>query len=167
MSINWGALIIKGLAWAGVFLFLLALAVRPALPENQPCERLDRRLWTAGCGLFFAHVLMGFGGFYGWSHEVAVAVAAQATYDLTNIRWGGGLYANYLFTLVWLADALWWWINPLGYARRPRWLRRLLMGFMVLMVLGGTVLFTQNPLRWVVLAGFVAVVAKRWRAGRD
>ena len=44
--------------------------------------------------------------------------------------WGGGLYLNYLFTAVWVADVLCWWRGLAWYAARPRWLDLALHGFL-------------------------------------
>lgn len=160
MPINLGALIIKGTAWLAVFLFLAALLFKPALGVQHPRERRARRLWTAGCAVYLIHFLLGFQGYYDFSHEAAEVVMAQTTYDIANVRWGGAIYANYLFTALWLADVLWWQIKPAAYAARPAWLNRAILVFLCLPTLCGAVLFTPNPLRWLALAAFLLVAAQ-------
>ena len=32
---------------------------------------------------------------------------------------GGGIYFNYGFTLLWIADTIWWWAAPQRRAGRP------------------------------------------------
>lgn len=83
-------------------------------------KRSARGLWTAGLGLYLAHVAFAFTFFYGWSHAVALRETARLTRDLFGVDWGGGLYLNYLFTLVWTADCAWWWLSPKTYASRSR-----------------------------------------------
>ena len=55
---------------------------------------------------------------------ISYEATARQTAELFRIRWGGGLYFNYVFTAVWAADVLWMWAKPEAYrARREEELR--------------------------------------------
>jgi hypothetical protein len=79
-----------------------------------------RFFWTTALALYLVHVYCAFQYVYSWSHAVAYRETARQTADLFGLNWGGGLYLNYLFTVVWCADCLWWWLNPRTYSTRPR-----------------------------------------------
>ncbi|HEV3005325.1 MAG TPA: hypothetical protein VGX78_12740, partial [Pirellulales bacterium] len=93
------------LALAGYF---LGGALRA---ENRtPRGRLIGRIaWTLGCLFYLAHIACAFHVYHGWSHAAAYRHTAEQTAALTGWNWGGGIYFNYLFTVVWLADAIAWW----------------------------------------------------------
>src|SRR3954470_19546310 len=99
-----------------VWLALAAYAIATALiVRSSPRARW---LWTVGCGFYVAHVLCAFAFFHHWSHAAAYEETARQTRALIGWDWGGGLFVNYLFTLVWVADLLWWWLAPAAHARR-------------------------------------------------
>src|SRR5262249_20308340 len=109
--------------------------------------RAARWAWTAGCLAFLAHVACAFHYFHGWSQPSAFVETARRTAELFGLRWGGGLYLNYLFTLLWPADVAWWWLDPAGHARRPRWLSVALHAFFAFLAFNATVVFETGPVR--------------------
>ena len=121
----------------------------------------SRIWWTAGAVLTLLHSIAAFGLVYGWSHDTARRLTAQQTAALTGIDFGGGIYVNYLFLLVWLADAAWWWTFPQGYARRSRWLSAIVRAFIFFVVVNGAVIFADGIARLV--GGLsVSVVLLAW-----
>jgi hypothetical protein len=118
--------------------------------------RRARTPWTAACLLYVAHVASAFHFVHEWSHASAYRETARQTAELIGFDWGGGLYWNYLFTLVWTADAAWWWIDGTSYERRPRWVTAAVHGFVGFMFVNGVVVFATGPVRW---AGAVATAA--------
>src|ERR1051325_8264454 len=80
-----------------------------------------RFAWTLGLSAYLLHVWCAFEYFYRWSHAVAYRETARQTAELYGIRWGGGLYLNYLFTGVWLADCAVSWLKPERWRRRSNW----------------------------------------------
>ena len=140
-----------------LLLYAATLALRLARPRMQSPARL---LWTAGCLLFVLHVAAAFHYFHGWSHRHAYHETAKQTGELVGTDWGGGLYLNYLFTIVWAADATWWWGGGLGrYVRRPPWVDFSIHGFMSFMALNATVVFERGPTRWVGAGAAVLLVS--------
>ncbi|MEM6795502.1 MAG: hypothetical protein AAF725_16105 [Acidobacteriota bacterium] len=165
----------------GVVIFTVwaALVCYPAGPlgravEGPRAQRWTLRVWTAGCLLFWVHVVSAFDVFYGWSHAYALAETARQTRELTGFDSSSGLYLNYLFALAWTIDA--WRARRVGE-------RRLgpgdslggflaLHGFFLFMIVNGAVVFVPGPRRWlglvITLAGAAAVgwAVRRARPGR-
>ncbi len=147
----------------------LALAAAAASLGMQLSRRAwipgARWAWTVGCAFFVLHVLCAFAYYHAWSHRAAYQETARQTGELTGFYWGGGLFLNYLFAMLWVIDALAWWRAPAG---EPRWPRRWLAawhGFFVFMLFNGTVVFGSGPVRW--FGGIVcAMLAWLWWRGR-
>ena len=72
----------------------------------------------AGVVLLAVHIAMAMAIAHGWSHAAAIAATARATNAVFGVDWGGGVYANYLFLIVWAAETAWWRASPTSYARR-------------------------------------------------
>lgn len=136
------------LALAGYF---LGAGLRSARYPNQ--RRIARAAWTLGCLLYLAHVACAFHFFHHWSHAAAVERTADQTAAVTGWHWGGGIYFNYLFTVLWAADAIALWLSPPEGYRARRWLETALQAFMWFMVFNATVVFGQGAVRWFGLAG--------------
>jgi hypothetical protein len=116
-------------------------------------RRAARLTWTVGCVLFLAHVAAAFGFVHGWSHARAYAETARQTRALFGLDWGGGLYFNYLFTALWVADATDWWIAGADvYDRRPPWMAAALHAFFAFMAINGAIVFARGATRWVAVA---------------
>ena len=90
-----------------VALYFTALVVRVKFPSVESCQVRARWAWTAGFVIFLVHVLCAFHFFHHWSHDAAYLDTAQKTAAMTGWNWGGGLYLNYLFALIWGIDVLW------------------------------------------------------------
>src|ERR1035438_9442710 len=123
-------------------LYVASLATRAIAP------RYSRIAWTAGCGVYLLHVACAFEYFHHWSHAEAYAFTAQQTAAVVGLDWGGGLYVNYAFTLIWLADVCWWWADPPRYLARPRWIDLGVHGFLGFVAFNATVIFASGFSRW-------------------
>ncbi len=122
------------LAWCAMLLGFVALA---------------RLLWSLGWLMLLVHLLLAFGMAHGWSHSAAVEHVREVGGS------GAGIAVNYLFTVVWLADVIWWWVNPTGYANRRRWIGWAIHGFLLFVVVNATVVFGPPDRRW----GYAAALA--------
>lgn len=87
-----------------------------------------RWLSAAAYALYLAHVYLAFDQRYGWSHAAAYAETARQTRELFGLDWGGGIYFNYAFTLLWPVDFF--------YPRRG-WLH----AFLIFMFVNGVFVF--------------------------
>lgn len=121
----------------------------------------SRVLWTAAAGLALAHSAAAFAVFYGWSHDRAMAATAQQTVAVTGLDWGGGLFFNYAFLLVWMADVMWWWIGERSYDGRPRTIDFLIRGFLFFMFVNGAIVFADGVIRVIGIVA-VAIVSVSW-----
>jgi hypothetical protein len=115
----------------------------------------SRAFWTAGALLALIHSVAAFIVFYGGSHEMARIETARQTAALTGVAFSGGIYLNYLFLVVWLGDAAWWWAAPTSYRSRPRALTLAIRGFIFFIIVNGAVVFADG---WARLVGVLAVM---------
>jgi hypothetical protein len=111
--------------------------------------RLARWLWTLSWAAYLVHLGMAFHHYHGWSHAAAVEHVQKAS------GFGPGIYVSHLFTLLWSADVVWWWLRPRGYTGRWPWFGRVLHAFMLFVIFNGTVVYEDGPIRWAGVALFV------------
>jgi hypothetical protein len=111
--------------------------------------RLARWLWTLSWASYLVHLGMAFHYYHHWSHAEAI------THVQRRSGFGPGIYVSHLFTLLWTADVLWWWLRPHGYAGRSPWFGRVLHAFMLFIIFNGTVVYEDGPIRWAGVALFV------------
>ncbi len=153
----------------GCYFARVLLDVRRPLPsEVGPTRTWARRFWTIGCLLYLVHVIAAFGGVHHWSHAQAYRHTAMTTAATTGIAWGGGLYVNYAFSLVWMVDVAAWWIRGVDFPYRHVVYSRAVQSLFAFMMINATVVF--GPRFWIPLAVFVAfpllLLAYRQRLGQ-
>ena len=132
---------------------------------RQPPRQWARPVWLLGAACYLAHVAAAFDAHHGWSHAAAYAYTAAQTDALLGFDWGGGLWFNYAFTLIWVSEAIWWQALPESYARRsPAWTHAV-RGAFLFMIVNGALLFVSGPRR---LLGAAVVIALTliWRRPR-
>jgi hypothetical protein len=141
---------VTGSAAATVAWMLLGWAAM-ILAHNE----FARVAWSLGWLTLLVHMTLAFGVAHGWSHAAAVEHVRQVG------GYGEGILVNYMVAAVWGADVAWWWANPAGRARRPRWVSWLVHGFLAFVVVNATVVFGPAERRvWYVAAlGVLAVLA--------
>jgi hypothetical protein len=121
----------------------------------------SRPAWTLGALFALVHALLAFAVFYNWSHEQARVSTMRQTEALTGIAFAGGIYVNYVFLLVWLGDAAWWWVSPRSRADRPRVMAIAVHGFIFFIMVNGAVVFADGLARILGIAA-VSIVAVAW-----
>lgn len=146
----------------GCYLARAFLDLRSGRPFGFGGYRTKARwFWTCGCALYVVHVVSAFGFFHDWSHALAYRHTAEQTAAVTGIRWGGGLYVNYLFTAYWLLDVAAWWCRGVhGPYRSPVYFCTLHAVF-AFMVINSTVVFGPPVWTWIALAVLVLGVLVR------
>ncbi len=122
-----------------------------------------RAAWTAGCALYLLHVIAAFAFFHNWSHDEAYAFTAEQSAAVAGLRWGGGLFVNYLFTVVWVGDVGWRWLSPASHRNQPRWLTWTVHGFLGFIAFNATVVFASGFSRWFGIAACVLLSVPRLR----
>ena len=120
-------------------------------------------IFVAGLLLAVAHTLLAFEAVHNWSHADAVAATAARTQAVFGVDAGSGVYVNYLFFAVWLADAWWWRAAPAGYAR-PQSTTWLLRAFYMVIIFNAAVVFVDG-LRRVFGLVIVSWLARVWSPG--
>lgn len=128
--------------------------------------RLRRAIWTSAAALCVTHSALAIAVRHGWSHDAALLHTAVQTAAVTGLRWGGGLFVNYVFLALWTADVAWLWGSPASYARRPERLNTALSAFFIFMFLNGAVIFAGGASRVLGTAAVVTVAAAWWRRDR-
>ena len=126
----------------------------------------SRAFWTSGALLALIHSVAAFVVFYDGSHDTARAETMRQTAALTGVEFSGGIYVNYLFLLVWLGDAVWWWVAPMSYRARPRALGLAVRGFIFFIILNGAVIFADGWARVVGLVALMVVAGGAWQRRR-
>lgn len=121
---------------------------------------LARLVWMLGAAMHVVHVLFAFWLAHGWSHGHAFRRVEEVG------GYGEGIFVSHAFALVWLADALWWCVNPEGYARRPSWVRLTAHGFLAFVVFNSTVVFGPPATQLVSAVAFGVLAVLVWRRGR-
>jgi hypothetical protein len=136
--------------------FAASLAIRFTAGPIPLVRRLRlwaaRLAWSVGCALQVVHVACALGFYHGWSHAEAHAHTARRTAEMTGWNWGGGLYLNYLFTVLWIADAAWWRVDRESYEKRGGVLDAAVLGFMAFMAVNGVIVFGPPATRIVAIA---------------
>ncbi len=129
-----------------------------SLASRRYSPRWSRLAWTGGCLAYLLHVAAAFHYYHHWSHTDAYASTARQTAEVVGIDWGGGLYVNYAFTLVWLADVFWWWMHPEPFARGESVVRWIVHAFLGFVVFNATVVFATGFSRWFGLGACVLLI---------
>ena len=150
---NW---IIRGTAWLAFGLYVTAEMI--AGRHFPGAFRMFRWLSSLGCAALLAHIGCAFQYRHGWSHSAAYADTARQTAALTGWNWGGGIYLNYLFALVWFAAVVRLWSGRTPEVQRG-WRLRMVRAFFLFMFLNAAVIFVHSPARWIGLALCLILVA--------
>lgn len=140
--------------------YVVGLALRVRAGDRRSWLTWARLAWTGGYGFFLLHAVCAFQYYHHWSHRAAYESTARQTAEVVGLTWGGGLYANYAFALVWGADVCWWWSAPRNYPVRRRGIEWAVQGFLAFIAFNAAVVFGTGAIRWVGLAAslFLAVL---------
>jgi hypothetical protein len=118
----------------------------------------SRAFYTWGCAMCMLHIVVAFHVAHGWSHAAAIEHVEQLS------GFGDGIYVNYLFVAVWLADVCWIWVSLDGYRNRPRWMSWAVHGFMGFVFFNAAVVFNHGFDRAVCALFFAGMLYWMWRA---
>src|SRR5262249_50237669 len=147
-------------------LYVLALGLRASALGRHSWLAWARLAWTGGYFAFLFHIACAFHFYHHWSHAAAYEATALQTREVAGFSWGGGLYANYIFALVWAADACWWSLRPKSYQSRPRIVEWAVQGFLGFMAFNATVVFGQGAIRYFGLVACLLLAVPCWYARR-
>lgn len=143
-SMDWGDTIIRASAWGALTMSVASFVVRLRTPDRW---RLARGLWTAGFGAFLIHLASAFHFVHHWSHASAVVETARRSEETIGLAFGGGVWVNYAFTILWAFDVAWWWVAADHHRHRGaliEWTVQLTLAFIWI---NATIVFGIGPIR--------------------
>jgi hypothetical protein len=124
----------------------------------------DGWLWSLGCFFYLVHVIMAFEHVHQWSHRLAWEHTARVTGQLTGLARGEGIWANYLFTVIWIVDATRLWVAHTRGRKTNRSVDIAIQAVFAFIVFNATVVFGPAIYRWLAVpAG--GLLAWAWRSG--
>ena len=88
------------------YLAFCLLKLAPSSSTGSTSSKRQFGIWTLGLIFFLLHFVSSMSFAHDWSHENAVTHTAEQTEAMTGWNWGGGIYFNYLFALIWLFDVV-------------------------------------------------------------
>jgi len=133
--------------------YVLRLCIDVAGCRDAKSQRWARWFWTLGCGIFVVHVSITFHLLHEWSHAAAYEHVMRRTREMTGLASGVGLYVNYAFGALWIADTLVWW-RRLDWSEKrvPYWI---VQGVFAFLVIQATVVF--GPWFWTPISVMVVI----------
>lgn len=140
--------------WFSVLLFVLGEAGQRGRPR-----RWAWHVWALGAVLCAVHMLLAMGIRHGWSHQSAIESTAAQTQAVYGLNWGGGVYVNYAFLAVWLAELIWWRASPATYLSRPSSATWSARTFYLIVLFNAAVMFASG---FRALAGLILIAILLW-----
>ena len=134
-------LALYGTIWVAMVLFVAGETGKRRAPHSP----WPWRAWTIGAVFCAAHMVIAMGFHHGWSHEHAIRETAARSAAVYGFGWSGGLYVNYAFLILWIAETLWWAVDPDSYSRRSPVVTWLLRVFYAIIIVNGVVIFASAP----------------------
>jgi len=156
-----GDLLIAWSARIAILFYFLRLAADILMASSQRQEFWARLAWTVGCAVYLVHVVFAFHFALGWSHMAALEHAARRTVETVGTSFPSGMYVNYVFTLLWLADVTLWWRRAAKNEPTPPMLYWSIQAVFAFMVFNATVVFGPPFWRWAVAVAVVSLIGAR------
>lgn len=132
-------------AWLAVFRISSILA----------CE-----VYVWGCAAFLLHLAMAFHLGHEWSHESAFEHVERES------GFGPGIFVSYLFSIVWLADAMWCLLAFEAYRNRGEIWNAVIYGFMAFVIFNATVVYGHGIGRGLSAIAFLSLLLAKRRDER-
>jgi hypothetical protein len=139
-----------------IWLALAAFVAGEAGKRRRPVPRWAWTISLAGVLLCVAHIAVALGHHHHWNHDAAVAETARQTAAVYGVAWRGGVYVNYVFVAVWLAELWRWRTRPAEHFAPSRAAWWAVRAFYFVIILNGAVVFASPRTR---IAGVVLTVA--------
>ncbi len=146
---------------ASVGCYVIALWRRLFVVEQS--DRVYSRFWFASWLLCVLHVVCAFHFRHHWNHDTAIQHTADMTERVVGLKWGGGLYINYVFLLCWGCSAIHGFRHQGSSTPANRWLTTGLHVFAAFMMFNATAIF--GPAWWWIPT-LVVIAAVVWRLVR-
>ena len=164
---NFADFFLYGTIWVALLLFVVGQLGQRTIAAGGPTCACTSWLWFAGAIVCSIHIIVALAVRHGWSHQSSIEATAAQTAAVYGLHWGGGVYFNYLFAGLWLAESVWWSINPGSFVSRPPAAVFIVRAFYLLIIVNAAIVFAAPSRRF---AGAVLVLGLLWawrpRAGR-
>ena len=157
--------VLYGSIWLSLAAWTAGERMRLARRRSADRDGAARGLWTLGFAMAVLHVALAFHLRHRWSHSAALAETARQTEELLGYRFGGGVYVNYAFLIVWAADVCWWWWRPASFSKRSPALDRIVRLFLFFIFVNGAIVFAHGAVRGFGLLALL-VLGVAWYVGR-
>jgi hypothetical protein len=158
------AFLTRGTVWLALICYA-AVVVLEARSDARGTT-VSRIVWVLGCAFFLAHILAAFHFYHHWSHAAAAQDTQRQTFERLRVNFGSGVYFNYLFALIWLADVFAGSFKRGFLHERNRLWFFVLHGFFIFMIFNATVIFGRGWARPVGGVLCLVVLAALWRSRR-
>ena len=106
-------------------------------------------IWAVGCLFYLLHVGLAFAFVHDWSHAAALEHTAAETARMTGVHRGEGLWVNYLFSLIWIADVIRVFVAFIHKRTTNVPVDYVVASFFAFVVLNATVVFGPVVYRWL------------------
>ena len=136
-------------------LLLMVVVFSIELRGGNRTDRMTASLWLAGAVLALGHGIGTVATFHHGSQTLAFESTAQRTEQLLGIRFGAGLFVNYVFLIVWLVDALMAILLPVRYRRLQRLYVYATDGFLLFIAINGAIVFQTG---WSRSIGVISLI---------
>ena len=147
--------------WLALLCFGLGETARRPYVATRVTARRALAAHSAGLALMAVHIALAMGLVHRWSHASAMAATAAQTDAVYGLDFGGGVFRNYVFVVVWAIDAWWWRVDPDRPRLDPAALRLLRLFYLIVLV-NAAVIFAAGG-RQVVGALFIGWLLWAWR----
>jgi hypothetical protein len=141
--------------WISILLFVLGEAAK----RGHPPRRWAWHVWGLGALLCAVHMLLAMGIRHGWSHQSAIEATAAQTRAVYGLNWGGGVYVNYAFLSLWMAELIWWRASPVTYLSKPSSATWSLRSFYLIVLINAAVVFASG---FRAAAGLLLIASLLW-----
>ena len=167
---NRGELLTRLTIWIAFGGYAASAVISLLRRESTAWQTRARWASTVGCAALALHTACALHFYHGWSQASAYREVERQTAEVTGAAWGGGLFINYAFLALWIADVAWWWRGLEVYRRRHWLITGAWHSLFVFMLFNATVVFKTGWVRWLgaaICAALLLVSTLRSRRNSD
>ena len=142
---------------------LYTIALGLILSKQHQTTTLFKVVWSTACLFAAVHAYLALSDVHQWNHQHAFDHIANETERVLGFRFGYGVYFNYLFVIVWIADVIWLWSSPESYQKRSNRLSSAFHLFLILIMVNGAVVFRDGLPRYLGTVVIASILVTWWR----
>lgn len=163
-----GEFLTRATIWITIVAYVVGSVLFAWARGRTTWDSAARIAWTIAVVSLIAHFICAYQFYHDWSHDSAYRDTARQTDEVVGLNWGGGLFINYAFLIIWTIDVASWWIGGLNsYRARPWPLVAAWHGFLIFILFNATVVFKHGVTRWVGLVVCLILVLSWVRIARQ